>query len=433
MLSQEVREPKSKRKKVIWIFNHYASTMYVQEGGRHYSLGKELVRYGYEVKVFCASTLHNSFEAIAMGGSRFKEESKEGIDFVFVKTRPYQGNGRQRILNMLDFYRGVLSCADSFDRPDVIIGSSVHPLAHRAALRLSKRYECKCILEIRDLWPETLVSYGILKRKGILSRLFYSNERKSYEKADSLVFTMEGALQYIKDKGWDIENGGCIDPSKVFYVNNGVDLDAFWRNLKNHPCSLDALSADDGRYKVVYAGSVRRANDIGFLVEVASLMRSDPIDIVVIGDGDDLGKVRDEAERRSLANIFFIGPIPKNEIPSALSCADVTLMLYSANQVNLSRYGMSQNKLFDYLASGKPILSNLPSNYSIINEFECGVERAFSNSSDFAQTLREMVSNQELMKYWGENARKAAALYSYERHAEHYVHIIESLAKEEKN
>ena len=93
---------------------------------------------------------------------------------------------------------------------------------------------------------------------------------------------------------------------------------------------------------------------------------------------------------------------------------------------------MSQNKLFDYLASGKPVLSNLPSNYSIINKYDCGIERSFTGPEDFAEQIRQMISDKDSMKRWGENARTTAELYSFVSHTNHLIDIIEDITKEEQ-
>ena len=418
-----------KPRRTIWIFNHYATLMLKNKSGRHYSLAKELSHRGYKVVIFCASTIHNSDESFAVEG-RYRVEQLDGVDYVIAKCRPYAGNGLNRIFNMLDYYRGLLNCAHEFSKPDVVIGSSVHPLAQRAALKISDRLGCKNIIETRDLWPESLVEYGYLNGASLLAKALYANERRTYERADALVFTMEGGLQYIRDKGWDIEGGGKVDLSKVFHINNGIDLDAFKENLANRRNVLPQLEEGEAA-KIVYAGSLRKANNLSYLIDVAEQMQDDNVEFFAIGGGDELDTLRAEVQKRGLQNIDFPGPIDKRDIPSALQNA-LLLLLYSQSQTSLSRYGMSQNKLFDYLASGKPILSNLPSSYSIINQYNCGLEKQFEGPEDFAQTIRDMISDQEAMKQWGENAGRAAELYSFERHADRLVRIIEDLVREEE-
>lgn len=418
------------KKKTVWILNHYATLMYKNLGGRHYSLAKEMSRQGYDVVIFCASTIHNSSEEVEVAG-KYRCERLGGVTYVFVKCRPYEGNGVSRIANMLDYYCGVKKCANDFSRPDVIIGSSVHPLAQVAALQLARRYRCKCIVETRDLWPASLEEYGVIKPGGVIARIMYRNERRCYEKADAVVFTIAGGADYIRDKGWDVSHGGLIDIEKVHYINNGVDLEDFDNNRATIASSVVEPN-DKTMAKLIYAGSVRKANGLGFLLDVAEDLREDRCEIVVVGSGDELESLRSKADERGLGNIRFTGAIPKKEVPATLESASLLLLLYSSSQAGLSRYGMSQNKLFDYLASGKPILSNLPNRYSIVNECECGIERSFSDSKDFVNQIRGMISDKDSMKRWGENARATAELYSFASHASHLIDIIEEITKEEQ-
>ena len=93
---------------------------------------------------------------------------------------------------------------------------------------------------------------------------------------------------------------------------------------------------------------------------------------------------------------------------------------------------MSLNKLFDYLAAGKPVLANLPSEYSIVNSFDCGIERMFSDPAQYADQIRRMLADQDVIDRWGDNARKTAEKYSFARHADKFIQIIENITKEEQ-
>ena len=78
------------------------------------------------------------------------------------------------------------------------------------------------------------------------------------------------------------------------------------------------------------------------------------------------------------------------------------------------------------------MLSNLPSNYSIVNKYDCGIERSFADPEDFANQIREMISDKDSMKRWGDNARATAELYSFVSHTNHLIDIIEDITKEEQ-
>ena len=152
----------------IWLINHYASDMLFDKGGRHYWIAKFLKKAGHDPIIIGSNAKH-----CAEGGLFFDDEElwhtllAEEIDvpFVYIKSRPYVGNGKGRILNMVDFYRNTLKAADQlaahFGKPDVIYASSVHPLTLVAGIRIARQYGIKCICEVRDLWPESIVAYGV--------------------------------------------------------------------------------------------------------------------------------------------------------------------------------------------------------------------------------------------------------------------------------
>lgn len=203
-------------KKNVWIMNHYAGGMLFDHGGRHYWFAKYMQREGYKVTIFCCNNKHNpGTEMHYETDSLWIEQKVEEIDtnFIFVKARKYIGNGIQRVLNMIDFYKNVKKTAKEYSRlngkPDVIYASSVHPLTLVAGIQLAKQFKVKCICEARDLWPEAILSYSKHIKKGsIIARILYAGEKWIYEKADALIFTQEGGPDYIRAHRWDKDNGG---------------------------------------------------------------------------------------------------------------------------------------------------------------------------------------------------------------------------------
>ena len=150
------------KNKTIWILNHYATNQFFDAGGRHQWFGKYLIKAGYNVRIFCANTVHGEDKVVNLNGHRYHDDiGEDNVPYTFIKTTTYQSNGIDRIKNMLFFYRNIKielkrRCREE-ERPDVIIASSVHPLTLVAGIRISKAYNIPCICEIRDIWPLTLV------------------------------------------------------------------------------------------------------------------------------------------------------------------------------------------------------------------------------------------------------------------------------------
>jgi glycosyltransferase involved in cell wall biosynthesis len=417
-------------KKNIWILNHYATNMFKNQGGRHYWFAENLIKKGYKVTIFCASTFHNSSDIIDTGNNKYIRDSVNGIPFVFVKTPCYIGNGFQRIKNMLFFYHNLFPVANDYakidGKPDVIIASSVHPLTLVAGIKIAKILHIPCICEVRDLWPESLVAYGFIKRNSLLAKILYQGEKWIYKRANKLIFTMEGGKDYIIEQGWAEESGGPINLDKVYHINNGVDLVAYDRNIENNP--YDDIDLDNPDiFKIVYAGSIRKANNLGLVIDAAKYVQENggkDVKFLIFGDGDEKEKLQEKCIEEKVNNVIFKGKVEKRYIPNILSKSDLNILNYSNHKI--WKYGGSQNKNFEYLASGKPILSTIFMGYDIIQKYNAGI----SLQSQTAESIGEaviLIAQVEKIKYeeLARNARKAAGDYDFKILTDKLIRIIE--------
>ena len=419
-------------KKHLWIINHYAGSMYFDKGGRHYNFAKYLKQAGYEPVVFCANSKHGPTETWFPDDALWHEHTAEeiGVPFVFVKARTYTGNGKQRVLNMLDFYRNVKKAVKEYAakhrKPDVIYASSVHPLTLVAGIQLAKRFGVKCVCEVRDLWPESLVAYGIAGPLNPAVLALRRLEKWIYKKADAVVFTCEGGYDYIVERGWDKQ----IPQSKVRYINNGVDLEAFDANRERFQVEDPDLK-DLDTFKVVYTGSIRPANGVDELVDCAARLR-DAVNVkfLVYGGGPDLNRMQELARRKNLTNLVFKGQMEKKYIPYILSRSSLNVLNYAPNAAVIYRFGSSQNKLFEYLASGKPILSNVRIGYSIVDSAGCGLSLERTGTEAYSEAVLKLskIPADEYQKMC-RDARFTAEEYDFKNLTAKLIEVIEVVGK----
>ena len=417
-------------KKKIWIINHYATTMFDDRGGRHYWFAKYLLSSGYEPIIICANTYHNSEKTIEIPKGKYGIKETDNIPFVFVKTITARGNGLKRVLNMFMFYRNLLKVSrkiiKQYGKPDIIHASSQHPFAMYAGIKISKRYNIPCICEIRDLWPEVIFTIRKTLEKKIIGKLMLKGEYWIYKKADALIFLKEGEINYIKDRCWDKESDGHIDLNKVYYINNGVNLEEF--ELQKKAMKLDDEDLLSKDFKIIYTGAIRPVNDVEKLVNTAYYLRThNDLKFLIYGDGFLSDNLKKKAESMNLNNIVFKGIVNKQYVPYILSKSSVNILNYSQNQYNWTR-GNSSNKLFEYMASGKPVMSTVKMGYSIIKKHDCGIEIEDASPKQIADEILKLKNaSQEEYERMCLNAINGAKEYDFRNLTRKLIEVIEGL------
>lgn len=410
----------------VWIWNHYATNMFFDQAGRHYWFAENLLKEGYKPTIFCASTNHFSDNHIDTKGQKFSTNSVNDIPFVFVNTPEYKGNGKKRILNMISFYRGLFKTAKEYaklnGKPDVILASSVHPLTLVAGIKVAKKFDIPCICEVRDLWPESIVAYGSLKRNSLIVKLLYQGEKWIYTKANSVIMTWEGGSQYIRNQGWDEQ----VDLSKVKHISNGVIIDSFDRNSKENQIDDDDLN--DKNYKnLVYAGSIRKVNNLGLLLDAAKLVqgKNQQIRFLIYGSGDEKEMLENRCKEENINNVVFKGRLEKKMIPSILKKSYANILHNSST--SLDKYGQSQNKFFEYLAAGRCVIQTYTTGYSVLERYKCGVSAVKQKPEEIAEVILEACKDNEKAEQMGENARKASYDFDFAKLTNKLTEIIENV------
>ncbi len=418
-------------KKNIWIWNHYATNMFKDQAGRHYWFAENLLKQGYNPTIFCASTVHNSDENIDTGSNIYTSDMTNGIPFVFVKTPQYIGNGQQRIINMFSFYKNLFSVskeyAEQYGKPDVILASSVHPLTLVAGIKVARKLGVPCICEVRDLWPESIVAYGALKRSSLIAKVLYQGEKWIYKNADSIIMTWEGGREYIIDQEWNNQ----IDLNKVKHISNGVVIDTFDKNSEEH--KLIDSDLDIKTYKnVVYAGSIRKVNNLGILLDAAKIIENKgkkDIRFLIYGSGDESEALKKRCKEENINNVIFKGRVEKKYIPSILKKSYINILHNSST--SLDKYGQSQNKFFEYLSAGRCIVQTYKTGYSICEKFNCGISAPVQNAGEFAKAIITACSDGKINRLMGENARKVAYQFDFNKLTENLINVIENDEREE--
>ena len=407
----------------IWLINHYAVPPQYYPLARQNYFAKNLMRLGHEVTIFAASTVHNSDKNLIEDDTPYREDVVDGVHYVLIRCKGYHGNGASRILNMLEFARKLPGVCDKYPRPDAIVATSMPPMSCAAGIKLARKYGCRGIAEIADLWPESIIAYGIAGPHNPAVLWLRRLEKWIYTRADAVVFTVEGAYDYIKEQHWEKE----VPRSKVYYINNGVDLELFDYN-KEHFRVEDKDLDDPDIFKVIYTGSIRQVNNLGLLLDAAKAVKDPRVRFLIWGDGDERPMLEQRVKDENIGNVVFKGWVEKKFVPSIVSRADVNYIDPFSDSV--SKYGISSNKLFEYFAAGKPILVQARERYNPVKTYHAGICLQSLTATDLAAQIDAFAQMDEA-GYQGYcvGASAAAKEFDFKKLTDTLMNVIEGTAK----
>jgi glycosyltransferase involved in cell wall biosynthesis len=408
--------------KNIWIFSVFSAPPEYEMRYRTSKMAQELVKGGDRVTIFASSAIHNTDINLIEDRAPYIVQNYSGVDYIFVRCSTYHTNGPDRIASLIEFYFRLSKALKDFDEPDLIIAESPYPTVAHSGIVEARKHRVPCIVEVRDLWPESLVVYQGYSRYNPLIIALYWLEKWIYRNASALVFSMPGGWDYVKQKGWD----SAIRQSKVFHINNGVDIKEFLRERDRYVLPDEELD-DHSVFNVVYSGSIRYVNNLKPVIDAAQILqqRSGNYRFLLFGDGNERPALEEYCRQEGITNVFFKGFVEKKYIPSLISRADANLV--SVRKTSLGRFGNSWNKLFEYLAAGKPIISNFRNSYDIIEEYDCGVISQEQSAESIAAAVTEVASLPLFdRKQMGNRAREAAQLFDYPYLANRLKEVIRS-------
>lgn len=271
-------------------------------------------------------------------------ETMTSVDprFTLVPVPAYSSNGAKRILGWAMFAAEAFAVGMT-KKADLVFASSPQLLAPVAGLAVATLRRKPFVLEVRDLWPESLVSGGSLAEGSRVHRILVLVERTLYRHADRIITVTAGWEDHFRGLG--------IDPAKVVVVPNGADLAEF-----DIPESKDALRAELGLtgFTAIFSGNHSTYVGLELILEAAEQLPD--VTFLLIGSGSRKAWSQDEVDRRGLANVRFHDQVPKDRLVRLLKAGDAGLHTVSPQSV--FDKGMSPNKLYDYMASGLVVVSN---------------------------------------------------------------------------
>ena len=351
----------------ILLVNHYAGSPKLGMEFRPHFMAKYWAEMGHKVLIVCASQAHVRNVQFEFK-EKYQNKNIEGVDYFIINTPKYSGNGLDRIKNMRAFINGLKKCKNTLVKtfnPEVVIASSTYPLDIYPCKKIAKFANAKLVYEVHDLWPLSPKELGGYSKFHPFIMIMQRAENYAYKHSDIVISMLPNAYNHMKEHG--------LNENKFKHVPNGIIVEE-WNKNQDIPTEFTKKfneQKEKGHKLIGYAGSHGVANALDSLIKAMKILKDEPVSLFLVGDGplkEDLKKLAIEED---LKNIFFMPPVDKNIIPAILDKLDI-LFIGLQNQ-SLFRFGISPNKLIDYLMAGKPIIQAINAGNDIVGDAKCGI------------------------------------------------------------
>ena len=405
----------------ILLINHYAGSPELGMEFRPYYMAKEWVKMGHQVLI-----VGGSFSHLRKVQPQGEEDLIDGIRYRWVKLNTYKGNGIGRIWSMFSFvgklwwrYKKYIG---DFE-PDVVIASSTYPLDIYPARRIAKYYGAKLVYEVHDLWPLSPMELGGYSKRHPFIMIMQKAENDCYKNVDAVVSMLPLAEEHMKAHG--------LAAGKFYYVPNGIVL-ADWKNPtglpEEHGILLNELHKK-GKFIVGFAGAHGITNSLYAVIDAVALVEKQDVVLVLVGGGQEKNNLIKYTQKKKIDNVYFLPPVNKLAIPSLLKEMDV--LYVGLQRQSLFRFGISPNKMFDYMMAAKPIIQAIDAGNNLVGEADCGIDVEPDNVGEISKAILALKSMpEEERRRLGENGKKfVLSNHTYQVLGKRFFDIMNNLIK----
>lgn len=371
----------------ILTLNHYAGSPSLGMEYRSYALSRELNTRGHHCVIVAGTYSHLRQQNPDPGHWEVRRTTVEGVDWYWIPTRHYRGNGVRRMASMLDFTARIWLYARRLaleEKPDVVIASSTYPLDVYAAARIARFAGASLVFEVHDMWPLTPQLLGGLSEQHPFIWIMQRAEDYYCRRADLVISVLPNAIEHLADRG--------LTANRYAVVPNGVEAvaDRDVPESAEHHLTVLQNARSAGRFVVLYTGSVGLANNLEALVRATSLITEFPVELVIVGQGPELEALRHLASQIGLSNMSLLPPVPRYQLHDLIALADICYA--GVGKSPLYRYGISLNKLYEYMMAEACILFAGADDVSndLVSEAGAGISVPHSLPEDIAGGIRRL-------------------------------------------
>ena len=401
----------------ILFLSHYFPPEVNAPALRTFEHCREWVRAGHEVTVVSCAPHHPMGRVFPGYKNRlWQREEREGIHVVRLLTYVTANEGfLKRTFNYFFYMVMAILAAPFLPRCEVVVTTSPQFFNGLAGYFVSRIKRTPWVLEIRDLWPESILTVGAITNPRII-RFLEGLEAFAYRKADAIVSVTDSFAAHIEDRG---------GRGKVTVIKNGVDLSLF------HEAPQDeALAAElglEGKFVASYVGTHGMAHGLEVILDAAEKLRGDPfITFLMVGDGAEKEALRAQKQSRGLDNVVMLDQQPREMMPRIWSITDVSLVLLRKQELFKK---VIPSKIFESMAMGKPIVLGVEGeSLGIIEAASAGVAIEPENADELAAALQELARNRGAYDRMAESARAYVnANFDRKKLAIRYLDLLDSM------
>ena len=353
----------------ILYINHYAGSDRHGMEFRPWFMAKRWARDGHRVTIAASSYSHLRTKNPELNGRKCAEEMLDGVRYFWIAGPAYSGNGMGRIKNMLSFLSGLYRYGKELVKtgaPDAVIASSTYPLDIYPARHIARKYGAMLVYEVHDLWPLSPIELGGMSPRHPYILLMQAAEDFCYRHSDRVVSLLPNAKEHMVEHG--------MAPEKFVYVPNGIERADWEKPLGEPPVYGDVLGKyrEEGYFLIGYAGAHGIANALDSFVEAGEALRGKKIRLILVGPGPERDRLIRKAKDLDLGGtVEFLRPVGRAQVPELLSQMDA--LYIGLQRQPLFRFGVSPNKLMDYMMAAKPVIFAIDAPNDMVAEAGCGV------------------------------------------------------------
>ncbi|MFO7914296.1 MAG: glycosyltransferase family 4 protein [Candidatus Krumholzibacteriales bacterium] len=402
-------------KKVLFL-SHYFPPEVNAPARRTYEHAIKWIDNGLEVTVITNHPNHPQGKLYEGYRNRWlSKEQIDGIDVVRVKTFITPNRGMlKRGINFLFFMIMSVIASLSVKKPDVVIATSPQLFCGLAGTIIKRIKRAPLILEIRDLWPDSIIAVGALK-ECLIIKFLRRLEKYMYFSANKIVTLTDKFKEHIESLGYPA--------GKIATIPNSFDL--------NHLGEMGMVYSElKGKDKFIcsYIGTFGMAHNLEIVLQAAKLLQEiKGISFLLVGDGSEKSTIVDKCEKMELDNVDILPLQPNDKILKFYKLSSVGLIMLKDSYLFRS---VVPSKMFEYMAVKTPLLMSVPEGEAttIVKKYDCGVLCDPDSPESLAENIMHLFNNQDKLEYYGDNGYKAV-MEKYNRgvFASKYQELIEAI------